>query len=65
MVGQRLQEVARDFYLVAGMVAPPHTGMVAEDADRFEGRVLVNGPESGVSEATSGQNLGQTVLAGR
>ncbi len=41
MVGQRLQEVARDFYLVAGLVAPSHTGMVAENAERVDGRVSV------------------------
>ena len=39
MVGQRLKEVAQDFYLVSGLVVPSHTGMVAEDAGCVDGRV--------------------------
>ncbi len=39
LVGQCLQKVARDFYLVACVFAPSHTGMVAEDAVGVDRRV--------------------------
>ncbi len=39
LLSQRLQEVARDFYLRTWALAPSHTGMVAEDGGRVDGRV--------------------------
>ena len=42
------KKVSRDFHLVAGLVAPSHTGIVAENAKAVDGRVAVGQMARGI-----------------